>query len=102
MGAQLKMPVLSLQWSEIRATIKVHLGMKVFLADTKGGLDFWNTDLRSPVALIVSNEANGPSQIAREIADGLLTIPMPGKSESLNAAIAASLLVYEALRQRQN
>jgi TrmH family RNA methyltransferase len=101
MGAQLKIPAYPLAWSEIQAIIKEQSPMKVYLADTQGGHDFWNTDLRSPIAIIVSNEANGPSHSAREISDGILTIPMPGKSESLNAAIAASLLVYEVLRQRQ-
>ena len=101
MGAQLNLPVWILDWPGISAIIKNHPSMKVLLADTQGGPAFWNTDLRLPVALIVSNEAVGPSRAARELSDGILTIPMPGRSESLNAAIAASLLIYEVLRQRQ-
>jgi len=101
MGAQLNLPVHTLDWSGIRTIIKNHPGIKVLLADTQGGPAFWDTDLRLPVAFIISNEAVGPSQAARELSDGILTIPMPGRSESLNAAIAASLLIYEVLRQRQ-
>lgn len=57
-------------------------------------------DLTSPVALIVGNEGSGvPAELA-EIADGALTIPCPGPVESLNAAVAASVLLYEAARQR--
>ncbi|MGB8252677.1 MAG: RNA methyltransferase, partial [Anaerolineaceae bacterium] len=102
MGAQLNLPLYTLDWPGIRASIKNHPNMKVLLADTRGGSAFWNTDMRLPVALIISNEAAGPCQAARELSDGILTIPMPGRSESLNAAIAASLLIYEVLRQRQH
>jgi len=57
-------------------------------------------DLTAPVALIFGNEGNGvPDEIAA-IADGAITIPCPGEVESLNAAVAASVLLYEAARQR--
>ena len=57
-------------------------------------------DLTAPVALIVGNEGNGvPAELA-SVADGALTIPCPGPVESLNAAVAASVLLYEAARQR--
>ena len=57
-------------------------------------------DLAGPTALIIGNEGNGvPDQIAAE-ADATLTIPCPGPVESLNAAIATSILLYEASRQR--
>jgi TrmH family RNA methyltransferase len=57
-------------------------------------------NLAEPVALMIGNEGNGvPAEWAAE-ADGSLTIPCPGPVESLNAAIAASILLYEASRQR--
>lgn len=57
-------------------------------------------DLTAPVALILGNEGNGvPAELA-ELTDGALTIPCPGPVESLNAAVAASVLLYEAARQR--
>ena len=101
MGAQLKLPVWVCDWQTISRIIKETEGLRVLLADTGDGVVFWKAPLKHAVALIVSNEASGPSLAAREIADGVITIPMPGNSESLNAAIAASLLVYEVLRQRQ-
>lgn len=100
MGAQLNLPVTMMDWSRIATLVRSYPGMRLLLADTQGGPIYWNTELRVPVALIISNEANGPSQTARQISDDVLIIPMPGKSESLNAAIAASLLIYEVLRQR--
>jgi RNA methyltransferase, TrmH family len=57
-------------------------------------------DLTRPSALIVGNEGGGiPESILRR-ADGRITIPTPGPVESLNAAMAASILLYEAARQR--
>ena len=57
-------------------------------------------DLKSPVALILGNEGNGVPEELAKMADGRLTIPCPGPVESLNAAVAASVLLYEAARQR--
>ena len=57
-------------------------------------------DLAGPSALLIGNEGNGvPEELAAQ-ADGTLTIPCPGPVESLNAAVAASVLLYEAARQR--
>jgi RNA methyltransferase, TrmH family len=57
-------------------------------------------DLTRPAALIIGNEGSGiPEEIIRR-ADARVTIPLPGPVESLNAAIAASILLYEAARQR--
>jgi len=57
-------------------------------------------NLRQPCALLIGNEGAGLSNELLEIADTRITIPTPGKVESLNAAIAGSLLLYEASRQR--
>ena len=58
-------------------------------------------DLAGPVALVIGNEGNGvPDELAAQ-ADGAVTIPCPGPVESLNAAVAASVLLYEASRQRR-
>ncbi|MGA2831521.1 MAG: RNA methyltransferase [Terracidiphilus sp.] len=58
-------------------------------------------DLASPVALLIGNEGNGVPQALAELADGAVTIPCPGPVESLNAAAAVSVLLYEASRQRR-
>jgi TrmH family RNA methyltransferase len=59
-------------------------------------------NLAGPVALIIGNEGGGVSPALAARADGILTIPCPGPVESLNAAVAASILFYEAARQRAN
>jgi TrmH family RNA methyltransferase len=57
-------------------------------------------DLAGPVALMIGNEGNGvPAELAAK-ADGAVTIPCPGPVESLNAAVATSVLLYAASRQR--
>jgi TrmH family RNA methyltransferase len=58
--------------------------------------------LAGPVALLIGNEGNGVPQALAELADGAVTIPCPGPVESLNAAAAASVLLYEASRQRRS
>jgi TrmH family RNA methyltransferase len=58
------------------------------------------TNLEAPCALMIGNEGAGLSQELLALADARLTIPIPGRVESLNAAVAGSLLLYEASRQR--
>ena len=59
-------------------------------------------DLTGPLALVVGNEGKGISRLVREHCDLLITLPMRGSVNSLNAAVAGSIALYEALRQRSN
>ncbi len=59
-----------------------------------------SVDLAGPVALVIGNEGNGVAEDLIAKADVKVTIPCPGPVESLNAAVAASVLLYEAARQR--
>ena len=61
---------------------------------------YTTVDLSGPLGLVVGSEGKGISRLVRERCDGALAIPMHGKVESLNAAVAGSLVLYEALRQR--
>ena len=61
---------------------------------------YTSTDLRGPLGLVVGSEGRGVGQLVRRHCDGVLEIPMHGKIESLNAAVAGSVVLYEALRQR--
>jgi TrmH family RNA methyltransferase len=62
----------------------------------------YEADLRGPIAVLVGSEGAGISPGLRERADRSLSIPMPGGMESLNAAVAGSLALFEVLRQRDN
>src|SRR5712691_613064 len=59
-------------------------------------------DLTGPLALVVGNESKGLSRLVREHCDLLIKLPMHGTINSLNAAVAGSIAVYEALRQRNS
>ena len=103
MGANFRLPIREIQINQIAEICKPdnlpHLS--IYLADVGTGKSCWQTDLRQPVALIVGGEAFGVSHELYEIADEKIFIPMPGGSESLNASVAASILLYELIRQRQ-
>jgi RNA methyltransferase, TrmH family len=98
MGSHFRLPIRSMNWDQLRDRTR---GLKIYLADMEGAA-CWKVDFRSPMALIVGGEASGGSQAARNIAQGLVSIPMLGQTESLNAAVAGSVLMFEVLRQRSN
>ena len=72
----------------------------VYAADAEATMPYYAADWRQPSALIVGNEARGLSEEARGLAGKLINIPMRGRAESLNAAVAGSVILFEALRQR--
>jgi len=70
-------------------------------ADAKARKTFWDTDLKGPLALVVGSEGRGLGRLVREKCDYLVSLPMAGKTESLNVAVAAAVLAYEVVRQRR-
>lgn len=96
MGAHFRLPIQEMSWSEIEKAVA---GMRVYLADMDGR-SCWETDLRQPVALVIGSEAEGVSDNARKVANGKISIPMKGETESLNAGVAGSVLMFEVIRQR--
>jgi len=98
MGAHFRLPIHSLTWDEIEAQTN---GLDVYLADMDGK-SCWESDLRTPLALIVGGEAEGASEEARKFAMHKISIPMAGNVESLNAGVAGSVLMFEVVRQRLN
>jgi RNA methyltransferase, TrmH family len=75
-------------------------GVKISATTSRGAKSADRVDLTGPVALIIGNEGNGVPGALAARADSTITIPFPGPVESLNAAVAASVLLYEASRQR--
>ncbi len=99
MGAQFRIPVLVLNWEEIVEQVG---SLAVWLADAHKGPPYYTADFRSPLALIVGGEATGASPQARQLATSPVCIPMPGSIESLNAAAAAAILLFEVARQQDS
>jgi TrmH family RNA methyltransferase len=73
--------------------------LRVVAAVPRGGTPLPRLDLRQPTALVIGGEGSGVSQTALSAADETVTIPMREPVESLNVAVAASLILYEAARQ---
>ena len=97
MGAHFRLPIVALSWPEIAETL---VGVHVLLADVRAERAYYEVDWTQPSALIIGGEAHGASREASELAAAAITIPMPGEAESLNAAMAASVILFEAARQR--
>lgn len=74
-------------------------GVWVFGTDMKG-TDYRRWDAKGPVAVIIGNEGKGISPLLKKNVDEMLTIPMVGNLQSLNASVAASLLMYQAFNSR--
>lgn len=75
-------------------------GLWIFGAAAGGDKPLYEADLRSPAAIVIGSEGDGMSRLVREGCDFLVSIPMKGHIDSLNASAAAAVLLYEALRQR--
>ena len=65
------------------------------------GTSVYETDLRGPAAIVIGNEGRGISRLVRDKCDFIISIPMKGQINSLNASNAAAIVTYEALRQRE-
>lgn len=104
MGAHFHMPIIQADWQLIKKYCKEDQTppLDVFLAEAENGESMWYMNLVSPLALIIGSEARGSGAEAQNLADKRICIPMPGKFESLNAGVAASLLLYEVIRQRSS
>lgn len=101
MGAHFHLPIIQLDWHEIKGFCKIgEKPLITYIASAEAALNCWDADLKIPCAIIVGSEAFGPGNEAYEMADVQIRIPMPGSSESLNAAVAASILLFETVRQR--
>lgn len=75
-------------------------GVWVFGTAAEGAIPMYQADLSGPAAIVIGSEGDGMSQLVRKNCDVMVNIPMKGKISSLNASAAASILLYEALRQR--
>ena len=75
-------------------------GVWVFGTAAEGSIPMYKADLRIPAAIVIGNEGEGMSRLVQKSCDVTVHIPMKGRITSLNASAAASILLYEAVRQR--
>jgi RNA methyltransferase, TrmH family len=101
-GAHIALPIaIDLSWDAISERIDSHCAgeQRVIIAEAGSTHLYYEQDLRRPFALIIGNEAHGLSQEARQLATLSIAIPLANGVESLNAAMAAGIVLYEAMRQ---
>jgi TrmH family RNA methyltransferase len=107
MGAHFRLPIFAESaWAVLPAQLAKLQSSEIglFAADAGASKPYDAVDWTQPAALIVSNEAHGLSGEARQLAEqrgGFISIPMAGGTESLNAAVAAAIILFEAARQRR-
>ena len=101
MGSIYRVPFVYIENIEETLNCLHNSGVKTYAAHLKGKTYYDSFSFREPCAFLIGNEGNGLRKSTADLAGDYLKIPMEGKVESLNAAIAASLLMYEAHRQRQ-
>ena len=75
-------------------------GMWIFGTAADGTTSLYEADLKGPAVIVIGSEGDGMGRLVTEICDFLVSIPMKGKLNSLNASAAAAILLYEAVRQR--
>ena len=107
MGALLRLPVIAVDDIE-RAAGTLAQGaytegrpVHIYAARLDGAVDYAKADYREPTAIMIGNEAHGLSEELSSHAEQNIIIPMCGTAESLNAAVAASVICFEAARQRR-
>jgi len=96
MGAALAMPVVAVGRPAARQWLRER-GFRIVAADSAGGRSYRDVDYRGPLAIVVGSERRGLAWEWLAAADSVAAIPMLGISDSLNAAVAGALLLYEAL-----
>ena len=98
-GSSFRLPVISLATiSQLQHLAEKRIPVYACVADA--GASIVEANLRGPIAFVIGNEGAGISDEILSLSDGSLHVPCPGHVESLNAAIAASIVLYEASRQR--
>jgi len=102
MGSVFRVPFVYV--SDLKETLRElkTAGIHLYAAHLKGVNSYDKEDYTGDIGFLIGNEAKGLSDEIAELADTYVKIPMAGKVESLNAAIASSILMYETARQRRN
>jgi TrmH family RNA methyltransferase len=97
MGAHFRVPLARKAWPDIAAEYG-HL--PIYLAEAASNLLYYAVDWRQPAGLIIGGEARGAEAQARQLARATIAIPMSNTVESINAALAAGVILFEIRRQR--
>jgi len=100
-GSLFRLPAMKIHLAQTLPEIK-HRGLRVLATSSHKGTLVWDVDLSGPLAVVIGGEGAGVPKDILAQADEVIAIPQSAKVESLNAGIAASIVLYEAARQRKN
>ncbi len=99
MGGIFFLPIAAVECCESLVILLKKRGYRIAVADVEGTKMYYESNLKQPIALVIGSENSGPSKLFKQNADLILKIPMKGEVESLNAVVAAGILIYDTLRQ---
>ena len=100
MGSLFQVPIVNgLDDNEVVEWLN-HNAINIMVADLEGEEYYYSATLKEPFALVIGNENKGPNNIWRKAAYKKIKIPILGSTESLNASVAAGIILYEVVRQR--
>lgn len=100
MGSIFNIPIIEDNDLELLNNLK-NMGFKLIISSLDTDNNFYDIDLHRKVIIAVGNEGNGISEEVYALGDEKVKIPMPGGAESLNVAVSAAIMMYEAVRQRE-
>ena len=98
-GMVFEIPIIYASDEEEIREIAKGTGRKIAVTVPDGGVEYYLEDLSRGIMLVIGNEGRGISDVMYEMADLKITLPMKGNIESLNAAVAAAILMYETIRR---
>ena len=101
-GMIFEIPVIYVTGEDVLRDILRRSGRRIVVTAVDGGIPYYDEDLSRGIALIIGNEGSGVSDALTEMADIKVTLPMRGRIESLNAAVAAAILMYETIRRKES
>lgn len=99
-GAIFTVPTVACTSEECIAWLKQH-NVQILTAQLQDSKVYYDTDMTRPTAIVMGTESTGLTPIWREAADAHIRIPMLGRLDSLNVSVSAAILMFEAVRQRQ-
>ena len=100
-GACFTVPTVACSSEECIAFLKKH-GVQILTAQLQDSKLYYDTPMTGPTAIVMGTESTGLTDVWREAADAHIRIPMLGRLDSLNVSVSAAILLFEAVRQRQN
>ncbi|MEL7566988.1 MAG: RNA methyltransferase [Dehalobacterium sp.] len=99
MGTVFQIPVIIKENNQNILQFLKSNGFRILVADAKGKKHYYHAETEGPVVWVLGNEANGPGEFFQKHGDEIVSIPLLGKAESLNVAVAAGILLFDHVRR---